>query len=185
MPMPSRDPGAGPRGPPPALARRRHRPLLFAVTGVAVAAAAGFAARGVWPATSRPAAVAANVPVDTATVVRTDVSAQDVVAGTLGYAGSYRVVNELAAGIVTWLPGPRPVVRRGQPLFRLAGQPVVLLYGAVPAWRDFGARHDPGPRRARAAAEPGRARVRPGPAPTASSAGPPRPRSNAGSRRAA
>jgi peptidoglycan hydrolase-like protein with peptidoglycan-binding domain len=142
MPMPSRDAGAGP---PPAPARRRHRPLVFAVTGVAVAATAGFAARGVWPGTSPSAAVTANVPVGTAAVVRTDVSARDVVAGTLGYAGSYSVVNELGAGVLTWLPGAGTVVRRGQPLFQVAGQPVVLLYGAVPAWRDFGPGMTPGP----------------------------------------
>jgi peptidoglycan hydrolase-like protein with peptidoglycan-binding domain len=144
MPMPSRDPGAS-AGPPPALARRRHRPLVFAVTGVAVAATVGFAARGVWPGTSPPAAATANVPVGTAAVVRTDVSARDVVAGTLGYAGSYSVVNELGAGVLTWLPGAGTVVRRGQPLFQVAGQPVVLLYGAVPAWRDFGPGMTPGP----------------------------------------
>jgi peptidoglycan hydrolase-like protein with peptidoglycan-binding domain len=29
------------------------------------------------------------------------------------------------------------VVRRGQPLFAVDGQPVTLLYGAIPAWRTF------------------------------------------------
>jgi peptidoglycan hydrolase-like protein with peptidoglycan-binding domain len=151
MPTPSRDADtdtdavavAGP--PPAALARRRARPLVLAVTGVAVAAAAGFAARGVWPGTAPPAAATATVPVGTAAVIRTDVSARDVVAGTLGYAGSYSVVNELGAGILTWLPGAGTVVRRGQPLFQVAGQPTVLLYGAVPAWRDFGPAMTPGP----------------------------------------
>jgi peptidoglycan hydrolase-like protein with peptidoglycan-binding domain len=139
----SRDVDAG-AGPPPVPPRRRARPLVLAVTGVAVATA-GFAARGAWPGTARPAAATANVPVAVAAVVRTDVSARDVVAGTLSYAGSYSVVNELGAGILTWLPGAGAVVRRGQPLFQVAGQPVLLLYGAIPAWRDFGPGMTPGP----------------------------------------
>ena len=106
-------------------------------TGLAVAAAAGFTARGLWPGSARQAAAATDVPVSTATVIRTDVSARQVVAGTLGYQGAYSVVNEAAPGIVTWLPGTGDVVRRGQPLFRLSGQAVTLLYGAVPAWRAF------------------------------------------------
>lgn len=107
------------------------------VTGLALAAAAGFTARGLWPGTARQAAVAADVPVSVATVIRTDVSARQVVAGTLGYQGAYSVVNEAPPGIITWLPGIGDVVRRGQPLCQLSGQPVTLFYGAVPAWRAF------------------------------------------------
>ena len=89
--------------------------------------------------------MAADVPVAAATVIRTDVSARQVVAGTLGYQGAYSVVNEAAPGIVTWLPGIGDVVRRGQPLCQLSGQPVTLLYGAVPAWRAFGPGMTSGP----------------------------------------
>jgi peptidoglycan hydrolase-like protein with peptidoglycan-binding domain len=142
MSTPSHDAGTGS---PPARRRRRNRPLVLGVTGVAIAATAGFAARGVWPETARPAAATTNVPVGTAAVIRTDVSARDVVAGTLGYAGSFSVASELGAGILTWLPGAGTVVRRGQPLFQVAGQPVLLLYGPVPAWRDFGPGMTPGP----------------------------------------
>jgi HlyD family secretion protein len=85
------------------------------------------------------------VPVATVDVVRTDVSASQVVAGTLGYAGVYAVSNELASGIITWLPAPGEVVRRGQALYQVAGQPVTLLYGPVPAYRDFGPGMTPGP----------------------------------------
>src|SRR6516164_6779621 len=93
------------------------------VTGLALAAAAGFTARGLWPGSARQAAAATDVPVSTAPVIRTDVSARQLVAGTLGYQGAYSVVNEAAPGIVTWLPGIGDVVRRGQPLFQLSGQP--------------------------------------------------------------
>jgi peptidoglycan hydrolase-like protein with peptidoglycan-binding domain len=109
-----------------------------------LAATAGFAAHGLWPCAAHQAAgTTSAVPVATATVVRTDLSARQEVAGTLGYLGSYRAVSE-AAGVLTWLPAPGSVVRRGQPLFQLAGQPVTLLYGAVPAWRDFGPGMTPG-----------------------------------------
>jgi peptidoglycan hydrolase-like protein with peptidoglycan-binding domain len=125
--------------------RTRVRAPVVVVTGLALAAAAGFTARGLWPGTARQAAVAADVPVAVATVIRTDVSARQVVAGTLGYQGAYSVVNEAATGIVTWLPGIGDVVRRGQPLCQLSGQPVTLLYGAVPAWRAFGPGMTSGP----------------------------------------
>ena len=36
-------------------------------------------------------------------------------------------------------------MRRGQPLFTVDGQPVTLLYGAIPAWRTFAPGMSPGP----------------------------------------
>jgi peptidoglycan hydrolase-like protein with peptidoglycan-binding domain len=116
----------------------RARPLGLAAAGLALAAA-GFTARGLWltgPAHPASASEAA-VPVSVAAVTRTTISARQVVPGTLGYRGAYSVLNELPAGIITWLPAPGQVVRRGQRLFALADQPVTLLYGQVPAWRDF------------------------------------------------
>lgn len=40
-------------------------------------------------------------------------------------------------GIVTTLPSVGQVVKQGQVLYRVAGQPVVLLAGAIPAYRDL------------------------------------------------
>jgi peptidoglycan hydrolase-like protein with peptidoglycan-binding domain len=108
----------------------------MAVTGVALAAAAGFAARGLWPGGTYPR-VAPAVTVATAMVVRTDLSARQAVAGTLGYQGAFTVDCESDGGIITWLPAAGEVVRRGQPLFAVDGQPVTLLYGSLPAWRPF------------------------------------------------
>jgi peptidoglycan hydrolase-like protein with peptidoglycan-binding domain len=114
------------------------------VTGVALAAAAGFGARGLWPGGPHPAATA-TVPVATAVVVRTDLSARQPVAGTLGYLGLFTVASEADGGLLTWLPAPGDVVRRGRPLFAVDGQPVTLLYGQVPAWRGFAPGMPPGP----------------------------------------
>jgi peptidoglycan hydrolase-like protein with peptidoglycan-binding domain len=118
---------------------------VIVVAGLALAAAAGFTVRGLWPGAARPATATAAIPVPTAAIVRTDVSERQVVGGTLGYQGAFSVVNELGDGIVTWLPAPGSIVRRGQALFQLSGTPVTLLYGPVPAWRDFGPGMTPGP----------------------------------------
>jgi len=129
---------AGRRGQtPPALTARRKRPLVLAGTGLALAAAAGLAVRAAWPPAAHPGAATQNVPVSVATVIRTDVTSRQAEAGSLGYAGTFSVADELTAGIITWLPAAGSVVRRDQVLFQVAGQPVVLLYGQVPAWRDL------------------------------------------------
>jgi peptidoglycan hydrolase-like protein with peptidoglycan-binding domain len=141
--------GTPPRAAPPraALPRiataRRGRPAAIAVTGV-VLAAAGFAARGLWPGGTHQA-VTASVPVTTATVLRTDLSARQQVAGTLGYAGFFTVASETGGGLLTWLPAPGDVVRRAHPLFAVDGQQVTLFYGAIPAWRAFAPGMSQGP----------------------------------------
>jgi peptidoglycan hydrolase-like protein with peptidoglycan-binding domain len=45
----------------------------------------------------------------------------------------------------TMLPSPGRVVQRGQALYAVDGQPVLLLYGRVTAWRAFRAGMSPGP----------------------------------------
>src|SRR5262249_20025053 len=69
-----------------------------------------------------------------ATVTRQDLSAQAQVDATLGYTGSYSVVNQ-APGIITALPSPGQVISPGQAAYRVNGQPVVLLAGTTPAYR--------------------------------------------------
>ena len=73
-------------------------------------------------------------PTSLATVTRQDLSSQTQVPATLGYAGSYSVVNQ-AQGTVTSLPAVGQVVSQGQVLYQVNGQPVVLLYGSTPAYR--------------------------------------------------
>jgi hypothetical protein len=70
------------------------------------------------------------------TVTRRDLSSQTQANGTLGYAGSYSVVNQ-ANGILTSLPSVGQVVSQGQVLYKVNGSPVVLLYGSTPAYRDL------------------------------------------------
>ncbi len=54
--------------------------------------------------------------------------------GTLGYAGLFTVLGR-APGTVTWLPAVGRVIRQGQVVYRVDETPVVLMYGATPAYR--------------------------------------------------
>ena len=59
-------------------------------------------------------------------------SAQRALAAAESSATSYGSTSSY-----TMLPSPGRLVRRGQPLFAINGQPTVLLYGSTPAWRAF------------------------------------------------
>jgi hypothetical protein len=69
-----------------------------------------------------------------ATVQRRTLSQTTQFNGTLGYVGSYTVLSQ-SRGTVTWLPESGEVIHLGQVLYRVDQEPVVLLYGAVPAYR--------------------------------------------------
>jgi hypothetical protein len=117
---------------------RRRRWILLTLAVVVVA---GGVAVGVSDpfAQGRPATtgVAGNAdPTSLATVTRGDLSSETQVDATLGYAGSYSVVNQ-AQGTVTSLPAVGQVVSQGQVLYQVNGQPVVLLYGRTPAYRSL------------------------------------------------
>ena len=112
--------------------------------GLLAAAAAGvvatIAVRGGQAAAGPPAAP----PVTLATVVRTDLATTVLTAGTLGYAATDPVVNQLA-GTYTALPAPGQAIRPGQDLYRVDNLPVVLMRGRTPAWRTFAPRMTGGP----------------------------------------
>jgi hypothetical protein len=74
----------------------------------------------------------------TRTVERRTLSQTTAVSGTLGYAGDYTVLGQ-AHGTVTWLPTVGQVIRERRLLYRVDGNPVVLLYGSTPAYRDLAA----------------------------------------------
>lgn len=113
---------------------RHWRAVLVVIVVVAVVAAA-FAVAGVWKGTRAPAAGGAGAfKTSTAMVTRRTLVSQTQVSATLADAGSYSVVNQ-ASGTLTSLPAMGKVVRQGHALYQVDGQPVVLLYGNVPAWR--------------------------------------------------
>jgi hypothetical protein len=88
------------------------------------------------------------------TVTRQSLTSQTQEDATLGDAGSYSVVNQAqgspagsagsGGGTYTSLPAVGQVVRQGQVLYAVSGDPVVLLYGSTPAYRGL-AEGDTGP----------------------------------------
>ena len=124
---------------PAGLARppRRRRVILAAtsaaaVAGVSIGLVVATAGRG---HSSGPAAGNA-AGTTTATVTYRTLTSQQQVDGTLGYSGSYSIVNR-ASGTLTSLPSTGQVVRQGHVLYRVDTSPVVLLYGSTPAYRDL------------------------------------------------
>jgi HlyD family secretion protein len=75
-------------------------------------------------------------PTSLATVVSRSLSSQTNVNATLGYAEAYTVDSQ-AKGTLTALPTAGQVVQQGQVLYGVDGNPVVLLFGSTPAWRDL------------------------------------------------
>ena len=69
-----------------------------------------------------------------ATITRRSLASTTNVNGTLGYAGSHDVVNQVT-GTLTALPAVGDLVEPGDVLYRVDGSPVVLLQGWTPAYR--------------------------------------------------
>ena len=117
-----------------AAGRSRRRAGLAAAPIVLAAVAAGIALGGpAW----RPGhqAAAAAVAAGSAPVVRADLTTTVQVSGSLGYAGSYTIVNQAPGTAFTVLPAAGATIRRGQALYEVDGAPVSLFYGARPEWR--------------------------------------------------
>jgi peptidoglycan hydrolase-like protein with peptidoglycan-binding domain len=70
----------------------------------------------------------------TAQVTRRTLTESSTVDGTLGYGSPLELYDRLT-GTFTWLPAVGAVIGRGETLFRVDDLPVVLMYGAVPAYR--------------------------------------------------
>jgi hypothetical protein len=106
--------------------------LVVAGTGTVLAVARPFGLSG----GSNPGSIDNAAATSLATVSQRPLSSQTNVGATLGYAGSYSVVNQ-AQGTMTSLPGVGQVVSQGQVLYRVSDKPVVLLYGSTPSYRDL------------------------------------------------
>ena len=118
--------------------RRRTRATAVAAPIVAAGVAAGVVLSGPPWRPAHPAAAAA-VTLGSAPVVRTDLVNTVQVSGSLGYAGSYTVVNQATGTAYTALPAPGATIRRGQALYEVDGTPVTLFYGTTPEWRALSA----------------------------------------------
>jgi peptidoglycan hydrolase-like protein with peptidoglycan-binding domain len=111
----------------------------IAIGGGVLAAAAlagGIAVLGGGDDPGAPAAAQASAGA-TASVERRDLVDRDQVDGTLGYADAGTLVAA-AVGTITSVRDPGAVVKRGGALYDLDDAPAAfLLYGLLPAWRDF------------------------------------------------
>lgn len=114
------------------LAAVRGRRALLAAAGAALLAAGVLAlllgGSGGGAAAGVPAAGA------TGTVERRTLAERLTATGTIEYAGETTVLARLS-GTVTALPAIGDVIRRGGRLYALNGEPVLLMYGVVPAYR--------------------------------------------------
>jgi peptidoglycan hydrolase-like protein with peptidoglycan-binding domain len=113
-----------------------RRSILIAGGVVAAGALAGGVAILGGDEPGAPAAAHASVGA-TATVERRDLVDRDELDGTLGYADGGKLVAG-ASGTITSLRAPGTVVRRGEALYSVDDAAAAfLLYGRLPAWRDF------------------------------------------------
>jgi hypothetical protein len=129
-------PRAAPTARPP---KRRRRGLVIGTAVVVLVLAGG----GIYVAVAEPFKVeAATSTIDSGSltgltqVTKGNLSARVLQNGTLGYAGSYKVVDK-ASGTMTSQPSVSDVIRQGEVLYRVDGVPVVLLRGSTPAYRDL------------------------------------------------
>ncbi|MGH2656110.1 MAG: peptidoglycan-binding protein [Actinomycetota bacterium] len=129
-------------------APRPRRGLIWLVLGGAVVAAAGV---GAWlwvtNASIDPAPAAAG-PVATAEVTRATLTATETWDGTLGHGSPFTVAAQAGgspsesessspSSTVTRLLDQGARVERGEELFRVDEQPVTLLIGKIPIYRDL------------------------------------------------
>lgn len=115
--------------------RRRSRAAVAGAAGLcAIAATSLFFHAAPSPGATAPRPQA--VPPAWAKVLKGDLVSHVQVSGTLGYADPQKIVNQLP-GTVTQLPAAGTTIDRGAPLYLVDNQPVILLYGATPAWRPF------------------------------------------------
>jgi peptidoglycan hydrolase-like protein with peptidoglycan-binding domain len=106
-----------------------RRTLLIAAAVLVLAGAGG------WLLLDRdPAPAAGTAPPATAKVTRGTLTETEDVDGTLDFGPATTVVGRLP-GMITGLPGEGGTVERGQPVYRVDGTPVLLMYATAPLFR--------------------------------------------------
>jgi peptidoglycan hydrolase-like protein with peptidoglycan-binding domain len=109
--------------------------IAGALVGGAVAGGVAVAASGSNDSTASSSGDSGQVA--TAAVVRTNLISTVQVGGSIGYDGSYTVAALHGGGVYTWLPEPGAVIKQDQPVYSVGDVPVPLLYGSLPAYRQF------------------------------------------------
>lgn len=117
--------------------RHRRRTALAVGALAAVATVSTLSTLALSGTPDRPAPVASPRTGGTVSVLRETLVDRTTVDGQLGYGAESPVLIR-ATGTVTWLPRAGTTVRRGSALLRVDDRPVVLLYGALPMYRELG-----------------------------------------------
>ena len=103
--------------------------LLAIIGGGAAFALSGNSGEGA-------ATASGSMPTDSGKVERRTLAERLTVGGTIGYAGESTVLARLS-GTLTSLPKVGDTIKRGEELYALGGEPVLLMYGEVPAYRNL------------------------------------------------
>lgn len=126
-----------------ALATRTRKGFAFA--GLIVAAIALSAVlSGVLSDDGDGSSRAATSAAATTEILRQDLVEVETEQGTQGYGDEREVINR-RSGTVTWLPDEGSAIAPDRVLFRVDGEPVILLDGSVPAYRDLDSAVGDGP----------------------------------------
>ncbi|MEU6737890.1 peptidoglycan-binding domain-containing protein [Streptosporangium sandarakinum] len=117
--------------------RRAGRLAVLPVLGLVLAGAAVVVNGADRPGGGDPTGTAAAVrPPATAVVTRETLQDTRDADGEIGYGPATAVVSR-RPGTVTWLPDSGARITRGRSLYRIDDDPVVLMYGSPPAYRDL------------------------------------------------
>lgn len=119
---------------------RRRRILAVSAAAVVAAAAVGTLVAGQGGGTT---ATSASIGTKSAEVVRRDLVVTENYDGALGY-GEATSITAGQSGVVTGVASTGTLVEQGETLFHVDLQPAVLLYGAVPAFRELSVDSEPG-----------------------------------------
>lgn len=127
-----------------ATAKKPNRFLLISLGAVCVLALAGGGAFA-YASYAAPSAPAEQpvTHVATETVESGQLKAETTVPGTLDFASQSSLLATIN-GTLTYLPSAGTVLHAGEVLYRADQQPVFVMTGAMPAWRDFEPGMDPG-----------------------------------------
>lgn len=112
--------------------RRRRRLGAGLALLVAVAVVIGVVLTNGSPSPSNAASNTGQA--GSATVQRRDLVETDTEAGTLSYKNPQTVYNRLS-GTITWLPSVGQEIKPGGTLYKIDGEPVILMSGRTPAYR--------------------------------------------------
>lgn len=120
----------------------RRTAVISGVLGLALGAG-GFAATSLLGG-SDSAESRATVALSTVAAESRDVDLYTEYAGTLGYGDAVSIVTR-GSGVLTAVPATGSDLARGQVAFAIDEEPVVLLYGDLPAWRSLSTSSSDGP----------------------------------------